>query len=107
MSNRWYGKIGFEDSVETSPGIWSGIKVCNYYGNVLSYDRSLQLSDSVNGKVTISAKISIVADEYAQNHFHLMKYIEFMGANWDVSRVEVQHPRLILTLGGEYNGEQA
>ena len=105
--NKWFGKIGFEDSVETSPGIWSGVVEHSYYGEVISNNRNLQLSDSVNGKVTISAKISVVADEYARNHFHLMKYIEFMGANWEVAAVEPARPRLILTLGGEYLGEQA
>ena len=104
---KWCGKIGFDDSVETSPGIWSGVVEHSYYGDVTSYNRNRQTTDTVNGKITVSAEISIVADAYARNHFHLMKYIEFMGANWEIVRVEVQHPRLILTLGGEYNGEQA
>lgn len=105
--NKWYGKIGFETEEETSPGIWGGVVAHSYYGEVISNNRNLQITDSVNGAVTVSAKISIVADEYARNHFHSMKYIEFMGANWEVATVEPARPRLILTLGGKYDGEQA
>ena len=32
-----------------------------------------------------------------------MRYVEFMGAKWKISSVEVQYPRLILTVGGVYN----
>lgn len=105
--NRWFGKIGFNDEIEISPGIWSGINERMYYGEVISNNRNLQISDSVNGTISVTAKISIVSDPYAYDHFHLMKYIEFMGTNWTITSVEVQSPRLILTLGGEYNGEQA
>ena len=105
--NKWFGKIGFDDTVETSPGIWSGVVERNYYGEVISTYRNRNTSDSVHGNITVSATISIISDPYAYNHFHLMKYIEFMGTNWEISSVEVQYPRLILTLGGEYNGEQA
>ena len=52
----------------------------------------------------ISNDISILSVPYAVNNFHSMRYIEFMGAKWKVSDVEVQYPRLLLTLGGLYNG---
>jgi hypothetical protein len=28
-----------------------------------------------------------------------------MGANWKITNVEVEFPRIILTLGGVYNGD--
>ena len=33
-----------------------------------------------------------------------MRYVHWMGALWEVNSVEVLNPRLILTIGGVYNG---
>lgn len=106
MGNRWYGKVGFADQVEVKPGIWANQPIeREYYGETLGHSRSFQASqNSINDDITVSATISIVADEYADLHCHSMLYVQYMGANWKVSRVEVQRPRLILTLGGLYNG---
>jgi hypothetical protein len=103
---KWFGKIGYADTVETDPGIWvEKITEREYYGDVTRNIRNLQTSGSVNDDVNISNNISIVADPFAYQNFHSMRYIEFMGALWKVSNVEVQHPRLILSVGGVYNGE--
>jgi hypothetical protein len=32
-----------------------------------------------------------------------MLYVEFMGTKWKITNVEVQYPRLILSVGGVYN----
>ena len=34
-----------------------------------------------------------------------MAYAEIMGTKWKISEVEVQYPRLILTIGGVWNGD--
>jgi hypothetical protein len=36
-----------------------------------------------------------------------MRYVEFMGTKWKITNIEVQYPRLTLSIGGEYNGQQA
>ena len=106
--NKWFGKIGYADQVEDVPGVWKNQVVeREYYGDVLANVRNLQSSDKLIDDININNKISILADPYADHHFHLIKYAEFMGANWTVTNVEVNSPRLILTLGGLYNGEQA
>lgn len=51
----------------------------------------------------VSNEFSIVADPFAYANFHSMRFIEYMGAKWKISNVEVQYPRLILTVGGVYN----
>jgi len=66
--------------------------------------RRYESADQVNDNLTIANEISIVADPYAYENFHAMRYVEFMGAKWKISNVEVQRPRLILTIGGVYNG---
>lgn len=106
---KWFGKIGYEVTEETSPGIWSSTPVeRNYYGDIIrNSSRWSASSDSTNGDINVSNQISIVADPFAYQNFHSIKYVEFMGALWNVSNIEVQRPRLILTVGGVYNGEQA
>lgn len=102
---KYYGKIGYNESVETTPGVWEEkITERSYYGDVVRNARRLQSTDKVNDDINVNNEINIVADPYAMNNFHSMRYVEFMGAKWKVSNIEVQYPRLILTLGGLYNG---
>lgn len=102
--NKFYGAIGYAETVETAPGVHEEqITERNYYGDVLRNNRQLQPSENLNDDINIANEISILADPYADNHFYAMRYAEFMGARWKITRVEVQHPRLKLTLGGLYN----
>lgn len=105
---KWFGVIGFAETVETTPGVWDEVIVArNYYGDVIRNTRRLQSSDKVNDDVNISNEISIVADPYANENFHSMRYVEFMNSRWKVNTVEVMYPRLVLELGGLYNGPTA
>ena len=105
---KWYGVIGYAETVETEPGLWEEkIVERPYYGDITRNTRKLQSSGSVNDNVNISNLLSIIADPYANLNFYAMRYVEFMGSKWKVTDVEVKSPRLILTLGGLYNGEQA
>lgn len=105
---KWYGLIGYAEDVETEPGIWEEQFTERYYfGDSIRNTRMLQNSSGVNDNVNVGNQISIVADPYANQNFHLMRYVEFMGTKWKVSTVDVQYPRLILTIGGVWNGQQA
>ena len=102
---KFYGVIGYAATVQTEPGIYEEqIVEIEYMGDVLRNTRRLREGSKINDDITISNQISIIADPYASNNFHAMRYVTFMGAKWKVSDVEVQYPRLILTLGGLYNG---
>jgi hypothetical protein len=79
----------------------------HYYGDVIRNSRQLRDGLKVNDDLSVGNSISIVADAYAYEHFFAMRYVEWQGALWLVSNVEVQTPRLILTLGGVYNGPKA
>ena len=103
---KFYGSIGYAETVETSPGVWvEQITERKYYGDVNRDSRRLQSANQLNDNINVSSEISIVADPYAYNHFHSMRYAEFMGAKWKILTVEPKPPRLILTLGGLYNGQ--
>lgn len=104
---KWYGTIGYADMVETTPGVYKeSIVTRNYSGDVIrNSSRWSTSSDSTNDNLNINNQISILADPFAYQNFHSMKYIEFMGTRWKITSVEVQYPRLILSMGGVYNGE--
>lgn len=105
---KFCGLIGFGTAVVTSPGVWEDqIIERKYYGDVIRNTRRLQDGQSVNDDLTVQNSISVVADAYAREHFHAMRYIKWAGALWKISDVEVQSPRLILRLGGVYNGPKA
>ena len=101
---KFCGIIGYVITKETEPGIYVEEIVENqYYGDVIKNTRRLQEGTKVNDDITISNQVSIIADPFANNNFHAMRYVEFMGAKWKITNVEVQYPRLILTIGGLYN----
>ena len=103
---KFYGPIGYAVPTETRPGVWKDqIEERNYYGDIKrNSSRWTASPDSTNDDLNVNAQVSIVADPFAYNNFHSMKYIRFMGANWKITNVEPQDPRLILTIGGVYNG---
>lgn len=105
---KYYGNIGYAKTEEISPGVWGETIVeRKYFGDIISNTRRTQSqSESINDDVNISNKISIVTDPYAYDNFHSMRYVVFGGTKWKVTNIEVQYPRLILTIGGVYN-EQA
>ena len=103
---KWFGKIGYAVTSETRPGIWEEVIVeRKYYGDMTRNSRRLQSASQVNDAININNELSIISDPYAMNSFHAMRYAEFMGTKWKITNVEVQYPRLILSLGGLYNGE--
>lgn len=105
---KYYGKIGYAISEEVKPGVWKKrITEREYFGDIIRNTRKLQSSGNLNDNIIVSNEISIVADPFANENFHSMLYIEYMGAKWKISNVEVQYPRLNLTIGEVYNsGEQ-
>ena len=105
---KYYGVIGYAETAETAPGVYEEqITERNYYGELVRNTRRLQTSDQVNDNINIANEISIIADPFATQNFHAMRYIEFMGAKWKITNVEVRYPRLILTIGGLYNGDES
>lgn len=103
---KFCGNVGFVKTVEVEPGVWeSQTKEVLYYGDVTRNTSRFQQSGGVNDDINISNNISIIADPYANENFQYMRYVEFMGTKWKISNAEVQYPRILLTIGGVYNGE--
>jgi len=101
---KFYGSVGYAETTETAPGVWTEVLTERQYsGDVLKLSRRWQAGDNLNDDLAINNLISIVADPFAYQNFHKMRYIEWMGAFWKITNIEVQRPRLILTIGGVYN----
>ena len=108
MAARFYGKVGYGKSVEKAAGVLEDVIVeYPYYGDVLRNTRKMQEGEKINNDLSVGNSISIVADAYANEHFFAIRYVEWAGTLWTVSDVDVQSPRLILRLGGIYNGPKA
>lgn len=101
---KFYGTIGYAEPKETTSGVWvDTITERNYVGDIIRNTRRWQSGEHLNDDLTIDNTFSIVSDPYADMNFHKMKYIKWMGASWKITSVEVQRPRLLLTVGGVYN----
>lgn len=105
---KYFGKIGFGVTEEVRPGVsLPRITEGEYFGDIVRNSRRLEGGSKVIDDLNINMTLSIVADPFAFNNFHQLKYAEYMGAKWKATSVEVQFPRLVITLGGVYNGEDS
>ena len=108
---RFYGPIGYElDQEEVSPGIYAPSQMIERFafGTILKRQRKWDSStDSTNDDVTTGNRISIVADDYVNAHWPAIKYVKWGDTCWKVSSVEIIRPRVILSLGGVWNGNKA
>lgn len=101
---KFYGPIGYAVLEEIRPGVHDEIITERMYsGDMTRNTFRTESSGNVNDNINIANTISIVADPFANNNFHSMRYVEYMGTRWKITNVEVQYPRLILSLGGVYN----
>lgn len=102
---KFYGNIGYINTVEVEPGCWEEQSVERpYYGDLTRNTSRYQTSGGVNDNINISNNISIIADPYANENFQYMRYVVIRGTKWMITNVEIQYPRMILTVGGVYNG---
>lgn len=105
---KFYGVVGYAETKETSPGIYEEVFVeRTYSGDLNRNTRRLESSGGVNDDVTIANEVSIMVDPYAYDNFHSIRYVEYRGTCWKVTNITDQFPRLLLTLGGVYNGKKA
>jgi len=102
---KFYGEVGYADTAETAPGVWTETIVTrNYSGDVIKNTSRWQAGVNLNDDLGINNLISIIADPFAYQNFYAMRYVNWMNVRWKITNVEVQRPRLILTIGGVYNG---
>lgn len=106
---KFYGIVGYGETVEVDPenrpGVYEEVFTeRNYTGDVLKNTRRLETGESINDNVVPNNLFSIVSDSYANEHIFAIRYLKWKGTLWKVTNVEVQAPRLLLTIGGVYHG---
>ena len=106
---KFYGKVGFLITKEADPinhpGVYTeDIEEVTYSGDHLAaYSSRWSGANKFNDDTDISTRIAILADPFAVRNFNSIRYVEWLGSYWKVSSVEVQFPRLVLSVGGLYN----
>jgi len=107
---KFYGDVGFMvdylEGTDENEGVAVEYPIIErrYFGDVTRSSRRWDSGTDINDNLTISNQISIIADDYMNEHLFAIKYVKWMGARWKVSNVEIQRPRIQLTIGGVYNG---
>lgn len=105
---RFFDKVGYGIPTTIVDGVWSdSIVERSYYGDILDTLASNEESDKVNDDIRLQQRVSIVADAFAIENFSRIKYVSWMGSLWMVISIKVERPRLLLSLGGIYNGPRA
>lgn len=106
---RFFGELGYGSNQEIKPGVWQDVIIeRSYYGDVLRNTKQHAGSTaSVNADISANLSISIMADAYAYDHFFNIRYCVWAGAYWVVTSADVERPRLIMRIGGVYNGPKA
>lgn len=106
--SRYRGRIGFITTIETEPGVYEDAPVERYYrGDTISMGVKYQGTEHVNDNLTLNVRISVVADSFGLENLSYMRYVEYKGAFWSIQAVDDSaRPRIILTLGGVWNGNQ-
>jgi hypothetical protein len=105
---KFHGKIGYSSSIETAPGVYTdSIIEREYYGEVIKQTKQWIFANQINDNLVLNNRISVVGDEFSYENFSAMKYVIWAGQYWNVSNIDIERPRLILSLGGVYNGPKA
>ncbi len=103
---KYYGKVGFGITEKTAPGVWEvQIIEREVYGDFYKNTSRNEKGEGLNDNINVAIQVSFIADPYAFQNFHLIKYATYMGTKWKVATVTTEFPRLILSLGGVYNEE--
>lgn len=93
-------------SGESSPGVWTNQVVeRNYTGEVTRNSKRFENEgNQVNDELIVNNELTIISDPFATEHFHQLKYIDWMGALWKIRTATIEYPRIRLTVGGVYDG---
>ena len=102
---KFYGAIGYIVQVKTGPGVWEDKEVEKIYrGDVILNQQRWQKSEEISDNFNLDNSISILADEFAYDNIGYIKYIVYRGTKWCVQSLSINRPRIVLQIGGLYNG---
>ena len=105
---RFSGAVGFGEPIEIDEGVYD-VKVTERqaFGDVVRSYRNNQDIGKVNSNINFDMAGSVVADDYLKKHLDLAVYVRWGTLYLAVTSVEMNHPRIILTMGGVWHGPKA
>lgn len=102
---KYHGYVGYGEDKETYPGVWEEvITEREYTGDVIKSRTNIQQTTTVSASLTLNNNFSILGDEFAFDNLYNIRYVTYSNKKFKVTGVEPERPRLILTVGGLYNG---
>lgn len=102
---KFAGLVGYVTQEETSPGVWSPVEnPIMMKGDIIGQRANVLNDRNVNSDITLNHRVSLLGDSYAFDNYYTIRWVIFRGRKVEVSSIEVQRPRIILSLGGLWNG---
>lgn len=102
---KFSGLVGYVTQEEKVPGVWVPVEnPRKMKGDVIRQSASSQNGNKVNSDISLNHRVSLIGDAYAFGNYYNIKWIELHGRKWEVSSVEIERPRIIVNLGGLWNG---
>lgn len=104
---KFYGAIGFSKTEESpiGSGIYKSVDTeRSYSGDLTNKYHKWSDGNKVNDDVNLSMQLSIIADPFLYSNIGFIRYVTIYNQKWKVNNVNVSYPRLILEVGGLYNG---
>lgn len=103
--SKYHGHIGYAIDNEVSPGVWDETIIEHeYYGEIIKNRVNVQSGNNINPGISLTINLSIIGDPYAYEHFYSIRYVTYLGKKWSVTNIDPGHPRIVISLGGLYNG---
>ena len=101
---KYYGAVGFSETAKTGLDIWeTRIVERMYAGDISRVSTGWKTSEHLNDELSVSMEISFIGDVHALENYSSIRYAVWRGTKWRVTDIAEAFPRIILTLGGEYN----
>lgn len=102
---RFSGLVGYVTEEETVPGVWGPVeKTRMMKGDVIHQVSRYDKGEKVNDDIVLNHRISLIGDSYSFGNYYNLKWVKMGTIKWKVTSIEIKRPRLIVSLGGVWNG---
>jgi len=104
---KYSGNLGFAVTQETAPSVFKPVIVERHYtGDMPRNIHKVESSSNENDNINVNNQISILMDTFLADNFSHIKYVTLLGARWKVKTATIDYPRVVLEIGGVWNGQK-